>query len=93
MRDDVDVRVTFEDSTGARPPTTIAFRRDATRRGRVVRASGAGGTGHATRLARVDDDPPEYLDIPSLHWHEPQVLRAVLRSLVTPSHVLCCGLG
>ncbi len=44
-------------------------------------------------LARVDDDPPEYVDIPSLHWHEPQVLRAVLRSLVTPSHVLCCGLG
>lgn len=53
---DADVRVTFEDSTGARAPTTIAFRRDATRRGRVVRASGAGGTGHATRLARVDDD-------------------------------------
>ena len=53
---DADVRVTFEDSTGARAPTTIAFRRDATKRGKVVRASRGGETGHATRLARVDDE-------------------------------------
>jgi len=53
---DADVRVTFEDSTGARAPTTIAFRRDATKRGKVVRASRGGETGHATRLARLDDE-------------------------------------
>ena len=50
---DADVRVTFEDSTGARAPTTIAFRRDATKRGKVVRVPRRrDGTRDAARARR-----------------------------------------
>jgi len=42
-------------------------------------------------LARVDVAPPTGLQVPASGWHEPAVLRQVLRSLVTPTHVLCAG--
>jgi len=56
-------------------------------------ARAAGGLG----LARVEVDdlaqarslPPDELTLPGAGWHEPDVLRRVLSSLVTPTHVRC----
>ena len=40
-------------------------------------------------LAQVPSHPPEMLTLPDAGWHEPDVLRRVLSSLVTPTHVRC----
>lgn len=73
---------------GARPTASARLRP-----GRVLLADGDGWQPlDVDDLAVVDACPPACLELAPHDWHRPRALREVLRSLVTPTHVLC-GFG
>jgi len=79
----------------AGPAPLGALDRAALRRARVWVARPDGSAGGAVAPVEVDDlaavvaAPPDHVRLPAEGWHQRDVLRRVLRSLVTPSHVLC----
>ncbi|MGC6487691.1 MAG: hypothetical protein ACON4Z_08610 [Planctomycetota bacterium] len=75
----------------AGPAPLGAIDRGALATARVWVPAGAGGALQPLEvddLASVAAAAPEHVDLPAAGWHEPTVLRRVLRSLVTPTHVL-----